>query len=376
MCSKILHLMNDEKVIDKTIDYFEMAYPNRNTYLIISVNENKQCRYVTKLDKILFCHPDDPVIRQLGNDISTYSHVLVHMLDNAKVKIVRSINHNNITWLAWGADLYDGFLSIKGYKLFRDTALPRKVKLFSSVRLNLPCIARLVDRYRLFKRIKAVKKLKNIAVIDDDYDLLVRYYPEFKHLNKVDYFYYPIDAILGDKLLGKRCSGNKIIIGNSASPNGNHLYALDKIYSCGTNSDIVIPLSYGHQSYKKYIVNQIQQLGKSNIKLLLDFMPLDEYNRILLECSNFVYANLRQEALGNILVAFYIGGKVYLDDENPLYSYFKRLGLSFYSLEDLTADNIYNPLHASEQEKNREIIISQYNLDRLITLIKNNFPLC
>lgn len=372
---RILHIVKDEKIIDRAIEYFEKAYPNRNDFIVITPTNDYTYKYIKRLDKVKNYTIDDKILIEKANNSSQYKHIIVHMLDDTHIKFINKIKHRNITWINWGADLYNGLLEPRGFQLYRDKQILSKIKSYSFLRKNFGFLASIIDKYRLGKRIKAVKKIRNIAITDDDYNLLINYYPEFKHLKRVSFFYYPVDTILGKELENHKCEGFRIMLGNSSSPTGNHLYALNKILATKVNNEIIIPLSYGDKSYSKYLIQEINSLEKPNIKILTDFLPLIKYNEILITCNNYVYGNLRQEAVGNIIVALYLGAKVYLDRCNPIYNYFTNLGTKVYTLEEITYDNLKTPLTENIQKTNREAIIKKYNLDRLIANITNSFPL-
>lgn len=373
MNGKIIHILDDEKVIDRTIEYFETVFPNGNIFFILKNSSNRNLKYIKNIDQVIICDIDNPT--EIFCNLDQAKHIIFHLLDDKKIKILEKINHPNITWMAWGADLYNSLLVHRGYKLYRDRTILKKTGIISKKRKYFPFLTYFIDKYRLKKRIQAIKKINNIAAIDEDYKLLTKYFPEFSHLKRIDFFYYPIDALLGKELIDRKCLGKKIMVGNSSSPNGNHLYALELISKCNNNYDIIIPLSYGDICYRKWVLSKFSQYPNLNISSIQDFIPLNEYISLLLECSNFIYANLRQEALGNILVAFFIGGKVFLDKENPLYIYFNNLNLKFYTLEDINDFNLNTPLSSSDLLHNRNIIKDIFSYEKLLYLIKTNFQI-
>lgn len=375
MENKIIHIVSDEKVVDRTIDYFETTYPGRNTFILLVPYENYSCKYVKKLDKVEVVSIRSKQVKYWYERCTCYEHMLIHMLDKLKIQFVKNINHPNITWIIWGADLYDDLLVPRGYQLYYDSQLPLKAHLISKLRQNFGFIANILDKRRLSCRIKTIKKIKNVAAIEADYQLLMEYYPEFRHLRRKDFFYYPIDEILGREMIDKYCHGSNIMLGNSSSPNGNHLFALQILKNIKCEDKIIIPLSYGNINYRQYLIGKCRQMDTLNIQPIFDYMSLKEYNKILLKCENFIYANLRQEAVGNILIALYLGGKIFLDRRNPLYNYFKDLGLTVFSLEDVTIERLTSKLSYEDGQRNRKIIISRYNHRALIETIRDNFSL-
>ena len=98
------------------------------------------------------------------------------------------------------------------------------------------------------------------------------------------------------------------------------------------------------------------------------------YNEYLYSCSYFIFANYRQEAVGNILCAFYIGGKVFLRKTNPLYEYYRQLGIVLYTLEDIDEEMLNKPLSDEDYLHNRSIVEKEYSNQRLEDLIYTSFP--
>ena len=58
-------------------------------------------------------------------------------------------------------------------------------------------------------------------------------------------------------------------------------------------------------------------LGENSMQFVISCHWKNTIN-FLLSADVFIYGNWRQEAVGNILIALFIGGKVFLDEKNPL----------------------------------------------------------
>ena len=104
---------------------------------------------------------------------------------------------------------------------------------------------------------------------------------------------------------------------------------------------------------------------------LLDFMPLEEYNKLQLSISVALYGNWRQEAVGNILVFLFMGTKVFLSKHNPVYEWALFHGLKVFELEGITQEQLDTPLTASEKISNRKIVKDSFTKERLLQLIKD-----
>ena len=137
---------------------------------------------------------------------------------------------------------------------------------------------------------------------------------------------------------------------------------------------VVIPVSYGDKSFAEDIEKAATKQYGSSAKMLKDFMPLSEYNKVLESCDVFIYGHYRQEAVGNILIALYLGGKVFLYNYNPLLGFYKSIGLTIFSIEDdLNSDSVNTKLHQSEILNNKRIIEDYYSEEKLLQLTKESF---
>ena len=81
-------------------------------------------------------------------------------------------------------------------------------------------------------------------------------------------------------------------------------------------------------------------------------MTIDEYINTLSSCSVVIMNHIRQQGLGNIIIMLYLGARVFLRKENPIYGFFKNEGAKIFSIEDL--------------ELNRELISEKITEEELI----------
>jgi hypothetical protein len=71
----------------------------------------------------------------------------------------------------------------------------------------------------------------------------------------------------------------------------------------------------------------------------------------------------RQQALGNIITALWLGAKVYLSERSIICTYLKRLNINVFTIEtDLDISNTFclQPLHSDLIEENRNILKKEY----------------
>lgn len=372
-----LHLMPDEKIINRTIDLFEDVYPKDNKYIILSWNESNTGKYVEKKnDNIFIVNIENENFWETVGPVDSYESIVIHFLSTQSASFLNKIHHPKVYWIEWGGDLYDTFLDYKGFKLYRNEKFIFKV-LYGNFPYFLYKFAKKIKRIKLMKSLqKAVTKVTYFVPdsMYDEYPLFLSYYPEFSHLEYKEFFYYPIDEILGSELMNQKCCADSIIVGNSCSFTGNHIDVLKKLRDIQVTNNIVLPLSYGGNiKYQNIIINYGEKYFGNNFSPLTEFLSLKEYNNILVNAGFYIYGNLRQEAVGNILIALYLGGKVFLDITNPLLNFYKNLGLIIFSLDDLTKETLTERLTDKDVNINRNILLEQYSLNRLKELVKINF---
>ena len=368
-----LHIMQDEKVISRTIDYFTEALPDQNKFIILIPKAEYECIHVIKegvnIYKVVY---GTKHFWQTVGDVTQYNYIILHYLDNNKISFARKISHPRIVWIIWGADLYFRLLRPKGYRLFYDKSIIKKTFQVDYSPFKR-ILANLKQRFIYRQTFKAVRKVRCFFCLQGDYDLLVKYYPCLGTIERKDFFYYPLDDIIPNTLMENPNLGNDIIVGNSGSISGNHeevFLQLSRINTGGRK--IKVPLSYGASSVIKYIINNGELLLGERFVPILDFMPLDDYNKFLCSARTYIYGNYRQEAVGNIVVALYLGGAVFLHPSNVLLKEYKDMGCICFSTEEL-AEKINYHLTDEEKKKNRDIMQKKYNRERLLNIIRTEF---
>ena len=365
----LLHLVHDEKIINRTIDVFEEALPGQNLFVVFTRHS------------FSYVKPQANVISFQEYSQHAEKHritaVVIHYLNSRKIRFIKKYIDKKLPvyWIIWGNDLYNKLLNPKGFEIWdpecsylktvKKSLLTRKVNSF-------------VSRYRANKLIAFISKRINYIVTDTtevDYAMLLQYYPHLSHIPRKDFFYYPIDRILDNELMQKWVNGKNIQIGNSASMSNNHEYAMR--FLSGLNLDgrqIVVPLSY---SVTKEYVRAVKETGNSlfgdQFCPLEHFLPLDEYNRLMSSFEIVLYGNWRQEAIGNILISLYMGAKVFLPERSPVMQWAKDHQLKVYVLEHICQEEMDTPLEDSVRLHNRKILTELYSTDRLKSLIIENF---
>ncbi len=363
----LLHIMPDEKVISRTIELFDEALPNENKYIIIQDGE-QSCYVKTSSPQVFRVHYNTKEFWNAVGNISSYSCLVIHGLSGYAIKFINTVCHPKVVWIIWGADMYLGLLEHKGYKLYyKESVIKQLIKRHSLIR---DIYSYIIEQWNYKQAQKALSRITHCAANIEDYRLLTKYYPLIKS-QQIDFYYYPVDSIVN--LNSFNPLGDNIMVGHCASmfDNQEEVFAqLSKIDL--KNRKVIAPLGYGHQRIKEYIVLKGTEYLSDAFKPILGFLPLGEYNNLMLSARTFIYGNYRQEAFGNILIALYSGGAVFLHPSNVLLKLFKDLGVLLFSTTEL-CEKIHYCLTEEERMSNRAIIKKYYSRERLIGLIKAGF---
>lgn len=361
-----LHLVNDEKIINRTIDMFEHVFPGDNLFVVDT--KGSDFKWVGKRDCVISR-------REFSENYhgEIYEAIYIHYLNRHKINLINKIDtfDSKVYWIIWGADLYNKLLAPKGFKLFAPGTwgFRRRPRLFE----------RWEKRRKAKRNIDFIQDKVDCVVTDttdNDYEYLLKYYPEISGKKWKDFFYYPIDVILGPELINSSTSGNGIMVGNSASTTNNHQYVLEMLSRLDLGGrKVTVPLSYnGNPEYIAEVCESGKRLLGNSFNPLKEFMPLEEYNRLQADTGYAFFGNLRQEAIGNVLIVLYLGAKVFLCRSNPVYEWACSKGLKVFEIENVSQEDIDTPLDAGTRRKNREILLNLYSRDRLFSLIEGLSP--
>lgn len=106
---------------------------------------------------------------------------------------------------------------------------------------------------------------------------------------------------------------------------------------------ITLPLSYGNdygdtsETYVKNIQGLIRNLSMTDIcRVLTKLMPKSQYFEFLGAVDVAILNANRQNALGNILPLLYMGKKIYLSKDNPLYKFFINEGFEIHCTDEIS----------------------------------------
>lgn len=157
-----------------------------------------------------------------------------------------------------------------------------------------------------------------------------------------------------------------MFVGHSASLTGNHKYSFKKLSKINIgNREIIVPINYNNNEiYGPYIESVGRKYCGDKCVFIKDFMPLNEYNNLMLQADRFIFNNWRQEAWGNIQIALYMGAKIFVARRSPVAKLMKDIGLHFEYTENLNQRTFDRDLTQHQKEENRRIITESFCMER------------
>ncbi|MDD3014474.1 MAG: TDP-N-acetylfucosamine:lipid II N-acetylfucosaminyltransferase [Candidatus Gastranaerophilales bacterium] len=368
----ILHLATDEKFIDAAYSIFNGILPNENKFLIVS--SEKKLKYVksAKYELITFkeLYNPDFIIK-----LNSYDFVIFHSLLNCFKKLILRMNPKvKILWIGWGFDYYGQMTNCYPRNLLfekTNTLYSKNMTIINLLKSNFGLLKRLFDNTIHFSRI--AKRVDYFApVLPNEYELCKKHISglkaEFISWNYID----NIEENKSDNISG---FGNDILLGNSASYTNNHYEAIDILSTIKIDSSrkVYVPLSYGDNKYRDCVINY----GKSklgNIFVpLVDFMPQEEYWKIIASCKFVLMNHLRQQAMGNIVVKIYNGSSVFFQPNNPCFQFFKNIGVKVFDIGTLAVKKNIEEFDLTDEEinANKRSIISYFGKNAILQKTAN-----
>ena len=373
----ILHIAQDDKFIPFLQGIFQEASPDNNIWRIIT--DKPDTTFATSsVDMEIICNKYFHS-KEFKTDLQKADCLIFHsfnFLNRTKLCILKYIpKRMPVIWRGWGFDYYD-YLKVKGKVLIlpetklltqksgiTETALSKwDFKVFSSIEYRLTNLLnkKFIGRVDYFS-----------CCVPDDFESLKQIFPEFRAQFLPLNYYSKEDVFLRGENL-QDLSGKDVLLGNSASHTNNHIEAMRLLNNLGMQGrKVIVPLNYGDPDYRDKVIQQGKILLGDAFVPLLDYMPLQEYNRIISSCGNLVMNHIRQQAMGNISAALLRGGKVFLRQENPIYSYYSRLGAKLFILsKGMSLSELDTPLSDVDALRNKEIMTTIWARDRAVQQAK------
>ena len=373
---KLVHVFNDDKFIDAAIALFESVRPGQSDYYVLSAAST--FTYVKSKNVAAISIKTSEDAKNFVDQFASESVFMLHALCSVKQLIVLELKPQTIsTWFIWGYDLYgqwplykrnlyeqktSSFIN-KGrrWQTLKDQIKYNKVTesiFLSNNKKNFPFL-NVVDTWYRTQFYQAAKKINIVVpVVPTEFEFIIK----MGLTPKQAPFNYGCSEWFssGAKLHG---NANSILVGNSADPSNNHLEIFEIISKLPLgNRKVYVPLSYGgNKKYIAFVVEKGTSILGENFYPLMDFMPLEKYNKLIAQCGFVFFYHKRQQALGNILSSIEMGAKVFFNKKSPILKHFSSLGFNLGITDLCTIDDLV-PLDQKQLENNLNLLQEHYSL--------------
>lgn len=161
-----------------------------------------------------------------------------------------------------------------------------------------------------------------------------------------------------------------ILVGNSADPSNHHLEVLQKLAALdGPALKLHVPLSYGNHRHRDRVIQEGRKLFGEDFVPLLDFVPLDQYQRFLQTVDVAVFNHERQQAMGNIIILLGLGKKVFMRSDVSSWEVLAQRGVRLFDIDALDLA----PMPAEQALVNQSIIQDYFCRERLVSQLGKIF---
>lgn len=398
--ARFLHVVPDEKFIDGARQLFEEAAPTHHDYLILS--QTNELRFIRTFAPLRLDLTSAASSRALST-LSNYDAVFVHYLNaSARLLVDSAPASTSFIWIGWGGDYYH-LICDRG-----ELIMPETKALLANLTSNL-MFAKSANAAKQFlknawrgicnpfwalRQLTLLRRLHHIGpnrpgeqalltrfklfapVLAEDYEAIKDGTIDFQ-ANFVSWNYPSIAS--DPQPITSLVDGCNILLGNSATPENNHVDTFDLIQEeVGMERKIICPLSYGISTYGDAVESMGYERFGERFRPLRQFMTPDAYTSTLNTCSVVAMNHIRQQALGNILLMLWLGSKVFINHRSPIMSAMEKLGIQVFDVRLLPEFLRYpeRPTSDNEIADIRERLTGRYGHSTLIRMTNDLLTKC
>lgn len=370
---KILHIATDNKFLDYALPLFCEVEGVSNSVWIIS--DTLTLKYThAEVDKIVNAEKLNP------REAAEFEIVILHSYrDKLADFLLQLSNKIRILWIGWGFDYYD-LMPGKASSLLQPLTAnfhTQYLREKSHVQRFKNYVRALSDRASQRRKEKVIQRIDYFApVLHREYLTLKQARSDLRLPQLIDWNYGTIEDQYALNLGDDWVAGKDILVGNSATLTSNHLDALSILKTVGIaeSQKIHIPLNYGDAppEYTQLVSDRSIQMFGDHCMPITQFMALESYLQILRGCGFVIMNHIRQQALGNIITMLYLGARIFLRTDNPIYQELQECGFYLNRMDDLKPGTAWlkTPLTHQEQTNNRKLAVRRWGKDSAIVRTK------
>ena len=353
-----LHIVPDNVFINKFYSNLQELNIIDNNKFVVRTNHTK-LQYVKH--NLPFSKPYTRKFDALTGDTSAYEKVFIHQFTPLLYRWVALNTFQELNWMVWGSDLYNlPSVNIPLYEELTSTRYFERKGSLHAVLYRLK-VSLFHERYRK----KAYAKVRHVLTwMGCEHEFALR------HLSGLQaghaFFFYENDVpyrmldevMLQDSPPPER-SRPVYILGNSATPELNHIDAVALMDRQGVRADLWVPISYGDKRYARFLKKNLVYKG-GEVRFIDEYLDFRQYLQLLNQADGLIMNNIRPQGYGNILMMMYMGKKIFLNEKNFSAPELDRSGLIWQPLDKLGA------VPGPEWSKNKSVVTRLLSHDTLL----------
>jgi len=351
----ILHIFSDSSYTYKYIDFVNSTWDPHDHEFVVLTMENS--RFKEYYHHTANCHPVSGRLSFLHYAALFLKarKVIFHQLNQPRLLLILSLLYPSVfykgVWSIWGGDVYFHRYKTKSIK---DNLIE---KIMGHVISKLPYIT---------------------GYIPGDFEIIKTHYKtDAKYIKSKYLIPFDMEEVKELKSERKQDASTTIMVGNSADPLNEHVNAFAQL-SRYKNEKIKIlsVLSYGGSGQ---YVDKVIETGKSifgeKFVPITDYMSFEEYLNFISSVDIAFFNHKRQQGLGNVVLFFALGKKVFISRNVTPYEYYKSIGISLFPTEQVPNMTFDEFIQIDEDaiEQNRAIIFDDVNLANIKNEWENVF---
>ncbi len=234
------------------------------------------------------------------------------------------------------------------------------------------------------EKLETIKRIDYIITTPNntsELNLIKKLYTTFHAQHKNGVFEQNVDLTQKIPLnlsIHQSCSSVKILLGNSATAENNHIDAYNFIKDTIHQAyDIYVPLSYGDDNYSKILQKKTTKELGGRFHPITQYMKKQDYINLINSMDIVVMYHNRQQAYGNIITSLMLGKPVFMKKTNAAYTTLKSFGIpglfDTNSLIDGDIDELIRSAHNNIKETQKiliDIFSKQQRIQYLLQLLK------
>ncbi|MCB1097944.1 MAG: TDP-N-acetylfucosamine:lipid II N-acetylfucosaminyltransferase [Verrucomicrobiae bacterium] len=375
----IVHICNDEKFIDTAMELFDAAHDSGDYLVVLGIENADQLVNIRRArvgECLLLVRGEE---KEFWGRFKEYQGVVFHSLNSDFIELAREAPQGlRLAWLSFGFDLHEAYPPLAISLLARHTAgIKRSMSLATRMRAYWTPLTAILCQLGVRRTARTRDYLSAVSRMDCCATVLPNEWNEIRSLPGfravlLRFNYGWVESLVPNPEKNNSQQGGNILVGNSNAMTCNHVDAFYKISSMlQPTTKVIVPLSYGGERvysdrYQEIIMRKGRKILGDAFMPLTEFVPKERYMEIMSSCGTVVMNHHRQQALGNIIAAVYLGANVFINPRNPALEFLLGIGVKVQPFGSDFADRAsqLQGVDNATLEQNRGCLRQEYSWEK------------